>query len=171
MKIAASLNPEDVAALDALADGIIPADATDAGAAAVSAGPRLAERIGAGVNAAVYRAGLDLARTLVEQQYGQSVRALTPQQVHDLLGLLRDRLPGFFKQLRMDVSSLYVSDPAVQRRIGFPGPSTMSGGYPDFHEPQRTSAKTPLTIAPPAQPERSGSTATTPSTTPQRGAG
>jgi hypothetical protein len=136
MNAAAALNPDEVAALASLADGIIPADTSDAGAAAVSAAPRLAEKIAAGVNAAVYRAGLDLARTLAEQRYRQPVRRLTPEQVHDLLGLLHDQLPGFFKQLRMDVSALYLSDPAVQRRIGFPGPSTMSGGYPDFDQPQ-----------------------------------
>lgn len=136
------LNPGEIAALATLADGIIPADATDVGAAAVSAAQRLAEKIAPGVNAAVYRAGLDLARTLAEEQYHQPVQGLTPEQVHDLLGLLRDRLPGFFKQLRMDVSALYLSDPAVQRRIGFPGPSTMSGGYPDFDRPQLTTAAT-----------------------------
>ena len=49
---------------------------------------------------------------------------------------LRDRLPAFFKQLRLDVSALYLSDPAIWQRIGFPGPSTASGGYPDFDQPQ-----------------------------------
>ncbi|MEY2427611.1 MAG: hypothetical protein QOJ40_496, partial [Verrucomicrobiota bacterium] len=49
---------------------------------------------------------------------------------------VREKLPSFFKQLRMDVSALYLSDPAVWQRIGFPGPSTASGGYPDFDLPQ-----------------------------------
>ena len=33
----------------------------------------------------------------------------------------------------MDVCALYLSDPAVWRRIGFPGPSAETGGY--FVEP------------------------------------
>ena len=130
------LDSDDVVTLAVLANGIIPADATDAGAAAASAAPQLAQRIEAGVNAAVYRSGLELARSLAEEQYGGPIPSLTPPQVHDLLALLRDRLPGFFKQLRMDVAALYLSDPTVQRRIGFPGPSTMTGGYPDFDRPQ-----------------------------------
>jgi hypothetical protein len=32
----------------------------------------------------------------------------------------------------MDVPALYLSDPGVSRRIGFPGPSIEVGGYPDF---------------------------------------
>jgi hypothetical protein len=29
-----------------------------------------------------------------------------------------------------------MSDPGVWQRIGFPGPSTEAGGYPDFDQPQ-----------------------------------
>jgi hypothetical protein len=36
----------------------------------------------------------------------------------------------------MDVCALYLSDPAVWQRIGFPGPSADSGGHPDFDQPQ-----------------------------------
>ena len=49
---------------------------------------------------------------------------------------LREQQPGFFKQLRMDVCALYLSDPGVWARIGFPGPSSAQGGYPDFDRPQ-----------------------------------
>ncbi len=42
-----SVNLDDALALAALADGIIPADERDAGAASVHAGPIIAERIGA----------------------------------------------------------------------------------------------------------------------------
>jgi len=49
---------------------------------------------------------------------------------------MRVDAPGFFKQLRMDVAALYLGDPGVWRRIGFPGPSTDTGGYPDFDQPQ-----------------------------------
>src|ERR1041385_3923811 len=40
----------------------------------------------------------------------------------------------------MDVAAMYLSDPGVWQRIGFPGPSTASGGYPDFDQPQDTHA-------------------------------
>jgi Gluconate 2-dehydrogenase subunit 3 len=124
------------AALTALANGIIPADACDGGAAVVEAGARLAERIKAGVNAAVYVKGLDVAAAAALEKYGREVSLLSPSEIHELLAMVRDRYPAFFKQLRMDVSALYLSDPGVWQRIGFPGPSTASGGYPDFDRPQ-----------------------------------
>jgi hypothetical protein len=51
---------------------------------------------------------------------------------------LRVREEGFFRQLRMDVSAVYLNDPGVWERIGFPGPSVMSGGYADFAGPQKS---------------------------------
>lgn len=127
-------------ALTTLANGIIPADDRDAGAAAVDAGPRLADRLrtGAGINAALYADGLRRARELAAEMFGRG-RApgdLTPADVHALLERLRAEAPGFFKQLRMDVIALYLSDPGVLRRIGFPGPAIETGGYPDFDQPQ-----------------------------------
>ena len=119
-------------ALARLASGIIPASSSDAGAAAVNAGPRLAEKVSAGVNATLYVRGLETAERLAKELYGVKVAELTPPQVHDLLGRLRDELPAFFKQLRMDVSALYLSDPEVWKRIGFPDPASQTGGYPDF---------------------------------------
>jgi Gluconate 2-dehydrogenase subunit 3 len=129
-----------VQALTTLANGIIPADDRDAGAAAVDAGPRLADRLrtGAGINAPLYADGLRRARELAAEMFGRD-RApadLTPADLHALLERLRTDAPGFFKQLRMDVSALYLSDPAVQRRIGFPGPAIETGGYPDFDQSQ-----------------------------------
>ena len=132
------LTPAQLATLTALANGIIPADESDAGASAVNAAPRLAERIAAGVNAPLYLKGLELAQSLASEQYNTTTPSLTPAQLHDLLTRLRDALPAFFKQLRMDVSALYLSDPDVWRRIGFPGPSTATGGHPDFARPQTT---------------------------------
>jgi hypothetical protein len=124
------------AALAALADGIIPPDARDAGAGVVNAGRRLAERVAAGVNATLYRAGVETAETLARQRDGRSVAALDATELHELIGRLRAAAPAFYKQLRMDVSALYLSDPGVWSRIGFPGPSTAAGGYPDFDQPQ-----------------------------------
>ena len=127
---------DDVALLTALANGIIPADDRDAGAAAINAGPRLAEKLAAGTNAAVYRRGLATADELARSQFGGGLTELDAGQLHDLLGLLRERQLGFFKQLRMDVCGLYLTDPGVWSRIGFPGPSAETGGYPDFDQAQ-----------------------------------
>jgi hypothetical protein len=128
---------EEAALLAALANGIIPADARDAGAAAVNAGPRLAEKLAAGVNAALYRKGMSVAESLGQGKFGLPLAALDAGQMHDLLDVLREKEPAFFRQLRLDVCALYLSDPAVWARIGFPGPSTAQGGYPDFDRPQR----------------------------------
>src|SRR4051812_2108848 len=155
----AQLQPEQLAVLSALANGIIPADATDAGAAAVDAGPRLTERIRTGVNAGIYLRGLELARSLAHTRCGHDVSQLSPAEVHDLLAAIRDRLPAFFKQLRMDVSALYLSDPAVWQRIGFPGPSAEAGGHPDFDRPQ-TATLVPLTRRTPAMNDPTTATAT-----------
>jgi hypothetical protein len=131
-----TLSPEDLDGLTLLANGIIPADERDAGAAAVNAGPRLAERLRAGINAALYADGLRRARELAPEMFGRALTELTPADLHTLLERLRADAPGFFKQLRMDVAALYLSDPGVWRRIGFPGPAIDTGGYPDFDRPQ-----------------------------------
>jgi Gluconate 2-dehydrogenase subunit 3 len=130
------MDADQLAALGALANGIIPADEVDDGAAAVNAGPRLAERIQAGIQAALYREGLESARTVATEEYGREVNQLSPAEVATVLAVVREKLPAFFAQLRMDVSALYLSDPGVWRRIGFPGPSTKSGGYPDYDQTQ-----------------------------------
>jgi hypothetical protein len=127
---------DDIVALTALANGIIPPDGRDSGAAVVGAGVTLGEKIRRGVNAALYSQGLKVSDAMSREKYGLAVGQLNPSQVHELLGALRDTSPAFFKQLRMDVSALYLSDPGVWQRIGFPGPSTASGGYPDFDQPQ-----------------------------------
>jgi hypothetical protein len=130
------LTPDDVATLTALANGIIPPDARDDGAAAVAAGPRIAERVKQGVNAALYAAGLRTAGDLAREKFGCDVHLLAPEKLHELLGLLERASPGFFRQLRADVCAQYMSDPGVWERIGFPGPSTNTGGYPDFDQRQ-----------------------------------
>ena len=62
--------------------------------------------------------------------------------------MLRDRMPDFFRQLRMDACASYMSDPGVWQRIGFPGPSTDTGGYPDFDQPQTHPAVSSMPIPP-----------------------
>ena len=125
-----------VNALAVLANGIVPSDEKDAGAAAVNAAPRIAEKIAAGINAALYVKGLSLAETMAKLKYDCEVTGLGAAEVHELLAVLRDKSPEFFKQLRVDVAAMYLSKPTVWERIGFPGPSIASGGYADFDQPQ-----------------------------------
>jgi len=126
----------DVDVLTALTNAIIPPDARDAGAAAVDAGPRLAARMQDGPQAALYACGLRSAQDLCARQFGRAVTTLTPPELHDLALQLAATEPAFFKQLRLDTTTLYLSDPAVWTRIGFPGPSIETGGHPDFDRPQ-----------------------------------
>src|ERR1041385_5560283 len=130
-------NLDDIAALNALANGIIPPDKTDGGAAMVFAGLGAADKFRKGINADIYAAGLGAAVAVAREKFGRAVTELNPQEIHALLGVLHDSSPAFFKQLRMDVNAAYLSDPGVWQRIGFPGPSTASGGYPDFDQPQK----------------------------------
>jgi hypothetical protein len=125
------MRAEQVKILEKLANGIIPADEMDEGASVVNAGMRIADRIDQGVNAKVYLSGLDTVASLQKD-----VLRLSAAEIHELLGVLREKAPGLFKQLRMDVSAMYLSDPGVWERIGFPGPSSESGGYPDFDQVQ-----------------------------------
>ena len=129
-----SLN--DIATLATLAGGIIPADDRDAGAAAVHAGPGIAERMRRSPYADVYVEGLKAARELAREMFVQAVDELNAAQLFELLTALSTRSPAFFRQLRADVCALYLSDAGVWQRIGFPGPSSDSGGYPDFDQPQ-----------------------------------
>lgn len=126
----------DAAALAVLAAAIIPGDNRDAGAAAVDAGPRLALGVRAGRHAVLYADGLRTAESAAEELFGRPVGSLSPAEAAAVLGRLAASAPGFFRQLRADVAAIYLSDPAVCARIGFPGPSLEAGGYPDFDQPQ-----------------------------------
>ncbi len=130
---------EDIAALSALANGVIPADDRDAGAAAVHAGPSIAARMRTSPYADIYLAGLATARKLSKATFDCPVQKLGKEQMHDLLAQLLDQSPAFFRQLRADVCVFYLSDPGVWERIGFPGESSEQGGYPDFDQPQTRS--------------------------------
>ncbi len=131
-----TIRREDIAAFEALANGIIPADDRDAGAAAVHAGPAIAERMRRSPYASVYVDGLASAHDLAMKLFTRAVPELDPAEVHELLTALSAQSPAFFRQLRADVCALYLSDAGVWKRIGFPGPSTDAGGYPDFDQPQ-----------------------------------
>lgn len=126
-----------IAAIEKLTLAIIPPDARDAGAAEVRAGARIADRVCNGVNFDLYREGLAKAENLSREMFSRAIAELSLAQTHELLTrLLREDEP-FVKQLRMDVSAMYLSDSGVWQRIGFPGPSVLSGGYADFDQPQR----------------------------------
>ena len=86
--------------------------------------------------AAIYVEGLSATRDLAQAMFTKSAPDLTAGQMHELLIRLSAHSPAFFRQLRADVCALYLSDAGVWQRIGFPGPSTDSGGYPDFDQPQ-----------------------------------
>ena len=131
-----SFSADDVAILSALANGIIPPDERDAGAAAVEAGPRIVEKARHGVNASLYSAGLRSATDLAREKFGRAVDQLSPAELHELIGALDGAAPIFFRQLRADVCAQYMSDPGVWKRIGFPGPSADTGGHPDFDQRQ-----------------------------------
>ena len=140
------LSLDDIASLASLANGIIPADERDAGAAAVHAGPGIAERARHGVNGPLYAEGLAAAGELARERFGRPVRELSASEIQELLDELATVSPAFFRQLRADTCAFYLSDPAVWQRIGFPGPSSETGGYPDFAQRQTapvSSMKTP----------------------------
>jgi hypothetical protein len=126
----------DVDVLRALADAIIPPDGRDAGAAAVDAGPRLAERMRDSPQAALYTEGLRTTREVCVRLFGRPITALTPSELSELTHQVAATAPAFFRQLRLDTTTLYLSDPAVWTRIGFPGPSIETGGHPDFDRSQ-----------------------------------
>jgi len=125
---------EDIAALAALAGGIVPADARDAGAMGVHAGPGIADRARRAASGPLYAEGLVLAHRFARERYQQPVDALPVEAIQELLGWLREEAPLFFRQLRADTCGLYMSDPAVWQRIGFPGSSVELGGYPTFEQ-------------------------------------
>ena len=127
---------QDIATLAALANGIIPADERDAGAASVHAGPGIAERMRRSPFACVYVEGLKAANDFAHSTFGRAVPDLNADQIHQLLGALSAGSSAFFRQLRSDVCALYLGDPGVWQRIGFPGASSDTGGYPDFDQPQ-----------------------------------
>ena len=131
-----SITLGDIGTLAALANGIIPADERDAGAGLVHAGPSIAERMRRSPSAPYTSRACRRRAPSRRERFGQDVRELNAGQMRELLAALRDQSPAFFRQLRADVCALYLSDAGVWQRIGFPGPSSQSGGYPDFDQPQ-----------------------------------
>lgn len=130
------ISEADLVALDALAAGIIPADARDAGAAHF--GSALADRARRAGTIALYTGGLATAARLAHEKFSRPIPALAPAEIHALLATIAAESPAFFRVLRSDTCAIYLADPAVLRRIGFPGPSAETGGYPQFDQPPAT---------------------------------
>jgi acyl-CoA reductase-like NAD-dependent aldehyde dehydrogenase len=143
------LSMDDIAGLSVLAQAILPADGRDAGAAIGFGNLTSADKFRRGLNAPLYREGLKLARALATGLFAQALESLTPTQAETLLNLLHDKDNAFYRQLRMDVCGVYMSDPGVWQRAGFPGPLPNNAGFPDFDQPaQRPSASsTPILTA------------------------
>ena len=87
----AAITLDDIAVLTVLANGIIPQDARDAGAAAVHAGPGIAERARHGASRPVYVEGLITAAQMAQEKFGRGVSELNAAEVHELLGVLGAR--------------------------------------------------------------------------------
>jgi hypothetical protein len=132
-----TLSPEHVAALKSLASAIIPADSRGPGVAQFNPGAHLAGKLQANPFASGLLQGLDFAEKQSLQMFGLPVGELPLESLDNLVGVLRDRSPAFFKFLRMETCALYLSQAATWQRIGFPGPSIEQGGYPDFDQAQR----------------------------------
>ena len=127
-----------IATLSALANGIIPADTRDSGAAAVHAGPGIAGRIRYNPYADVYLDGLRDAERFAREMFDRETTELEASQMDQLIAKLRDESQQFFRLIRSDVCAMYLSDRGVWQRMGFPGESTEEGGHPDFDQDQST---------------------------------
>src|SRR5437899_5400226 len=130
------LTPEQAATLSALARGMIPPDEKDDGVASFAPGRRLADKIEADLNPTPYLSGLCVAEHLALEEFDRPVAELDARSLEKLLAMLRDGAPALFKFIRAEACALYLSQPSVWKRIGFPGPSIEKGGYPDFDQSQ-----------------------------------
>jgi len=128
------LTAEQIETLDALASGVIPADAKDRGVAGMSVGQSLARKIQTDPNGSVYVEAIEFAVSKAKASFGKAVGSLDPAPVEALLVIVRDRYPGLFKLLRAEACAIYLSQPSTWERIGFPGPSIEKGGYPEFDQ-------------------------------------
>lgn len=138
---------DDIVALTELAQAVVPSDHRDAGAAAAHVGPGLADKMRRGSFGELYREGLIHVRESAKLDFNKSMRQLDRDEWTIIVGKLQNERPEFFRQLRADVSAIYMSDPGVWQRIGFPGPSSELGGYPDFDQPPSSSIMNTLPIS------------------------
>src|SRR5690242_20032504 len=111
MNVSGSNRLNKAAVLAALANGIIPPDARDDGAASVGAGARLAGKADLGINQTLYAEGIETAQRIAQRDFQRTIEELSPAEIHELLNELHEKHTAFFKQLRMDVAALYLSEP------------------------------------------------------------
>jgi hypothetical protein len=143
------LTDQHVAIIDAAAEAIIPADDFDAGVAPLGPGQVIATRVRYQAQAAqLYVRGLAALEQSVTIMFpGRRFGDLSLAERGRVLTAMRNgAAPGaawrevssqdFYRALRGDICFVYTTDPEVCRRLGFPGPSTTAGGYPDHHRPQ-----------------------------------
>lgn len=143
------LNEGQAAALRSLMECIVPSD-DGLGAAEVGAtedferfatsNPRLQQ---------LTSAGLDLLDRFAGRWSCDRFVDLSPEQKQTLLEDIHSgKVQGaddearlakeFFEQARLHAVTVYASDPRVWQKIGFPGPSCLTGGYPDFASPPKS---------------------------------
>ncbi len=130
---------EDIEILGILAQAIVPADSRDEGVAALHPGAGLAEKMRRGNTSELYVDGMAHVRRLCQERFDCQVASLDGNGLTGLLEALREQCPLFFRQLRADVCAMYLADAGTWQRIGFPGPSSAGGGYPDFDQQPQSS--------------------------------
>jgi hypothetical protein len=144
------LSEDQVAAIAAAAEAIIPADTGDPGVAPLGPGHVIGMRARYQPHVAeFYASGLEALEESVRIMFGPDRRFAElslSDRARVLTALRRGSAPGaawrdvscrsFYAMLRADVCFVYLTDPDVSRRIGFPGESTSRGGYPDYDQPQ-----------------------------------
>jgi hypothetical protein len=133
----APLSTEQVAVLDILSRAIVPADARDQGVAGLNVGEAVARKIQVDPNRADYLEALRIAATMAQENFKMPILDLDSGSLSGLLQSLRQSSPGLFKLLRTEACAIYLSQASTWKRIGFPGPSIETGGYPEFHRVPR----------------------------------
>ncbi len=137
------LTSDQIAGLARLVNGIIPGADEETASPGPCVTQRLAAKIIGGSVQNLYLRGLEKAEVFSQQKYRKSLLSLDALETHELLEKIREEIPAFFKQLRMDTSAIYLSQPEVWKKIGFPGPSAATGGYPDFDQQPAATIETP----------------------------
>lgn len=141
---------DQIATIDAAAEAIIPGDEFDGGVIELNPGYVIATRVRYQEDIAdLYLKGLKGIEDSVAIMFGKERKFADlslEERSRILKAMRRGVAPGagwrdvssqkFYTTLRSDVCFIYMTDPEVCQRIGFPGESTLKGGYPDYAEPQ-----------------------------------
>lgn len=136
--------------LEALASTMIPPDDFDAGVQEMGfvSVVEMRARYEAG-REALYVTALQAVDQMARSEYNKpDFVDLSPVERTALLEAVRQnqangadwagvKPSSFFSALWEDVVFLYCTHPDTWQRIGFPGPSFETGGYPDFDQPQQ----------------------------------